>query len=335
MTGRTPTVARVEVVPVAGHDSMLLNLSGAHGPFFTRNIVIVTDCEGRTGVGEVPGGEAIRAHHRGRRHVPGRPARGAVPHACSATVARHVRRPRRRRARPADLRPAHDRPRRDRARIGAARPARSAPRRPGGGAARRRPAARRRADARLPVLRRRPRTDRPAVPGARPTPADDWERLRREEALTPEAIVRLAEAAQARYGFSDFKLKGGVLAGDAGGGRGHAPWPSGSRTPASRSTRTARWLLAEAVRLCRDLHGRARLRRGPVRRRGRVLRPGDHGRVPAGHRAADRHQHDRHRLARAGPRDPAAAPSTSRSPTRTSGRCAVRSGSPSCATNSA
>ena len=56
-----PTVARLEVVPVAGHDSMLLNLSGAHGPFFTRNVVIVTDSDGRTGLGEVPGGEAIRA----------------------------------------------------------------------------------------------------------------------------------------------------------------------------------------------------------------------------------------------------------------------------------
>ena len=50
----------LEVVPVAGHDSMLLNLSGAHGPFFTRNIAIVTDSEGREGLGEVPGGEAIR-----------------------------------------------------------------------------------------------------------------------------------------------------------------------------------------------------------------------------------------------------------------------------------
>ena len=46
-----PTVARVEVVPVAGHDSMLMNLSGAHGPFFTRNVVIVTDSDGRTGLG--------------------------------------------------------------------------------------------------------------------------------------------------------------------------------------------------------------------------------------------------------------------------------------------
>ena len=51
---------RVEVVPVAGHDSMLMNLSGAHGPFFTRNVVIVTDSDGRTGLGEVPGGEKIR-----------------------------------------------------------------------------------------------------------------------------------------------------------------------------------------------------------------------------------------------------------------------------------
>ena len=55
-----PTVASVEVVPVAGHDSMLLNLSGAHGPYFTRNVVIVADGEGRTGLGEVPGGDAIR-----------------------------------------------------------------------------------------------------------------------------------------------------------------------------------------------------------------------------------------------------------------------------------
>ncbi|MEV1179585.1 glucarate dehydratase, partial [Nonomuraea sp. NPDC049784] len=56
----TPTIQRVEVVPVAGYDSMLLNLSGAHGPFFTRNVVITTDSDGRTGLGEVPGGEAIR-----------------------------------------------------------------------------------------------------------------------------------------------------------------------------------------------------------------------------------------------------------------------------------
>ena len=55
-----PTVTEVKVVPIAGHDSMLMNLSGAHGPFFTRNVVILKDSAGNTGVGEVPGGEKIR-----------------------------------------------------------------------------------------------------------------------------------------------------------------------------------------------------------------------------------------------------------------------------------
>src|SRR5438105_11236511 len=56
----TPSVTALRVIPVAGRDSMLLNLSGAHGPFFTRNLLILTDSAGRTGVGEVPGGEKIR-----------------------------------------------------------------------------------------------------------------------------------------------------------------------------------------------------------------------------------------------------------------------------------
>ena len=69
-----PTIAHVEVVPVAGHDSMLMNLSGAHGPFFTRNIVIVTDSDGRTGLGEVPGGEKIRSTiEEAGRLINGRP----------------------------------------------------------------------------------------------------------------------------------------------------------------------------------------------------------------------------------------------------------------------
>ena len=57
---QTPVVTEMKVVPVAGRDSMLLNLSGAHGPFFTRNLVILTDSTGATGLGEVPGGEGIR-----------------------------------------------------------------------------------------------------------------------------------------------------------------------------------------------------------------------------------------------------------------------------------
>ena len=54
MSPKTPVVTDVTVVPVAGRDSMLLNLSGAHGPFFTRNLVIIADSAGNTGVGEVP-----------------------------------------------------------------------------------------------------------------------------------------------------------------------------------------------------------------------------------------------------------------------------------------
>ena len=60
-TAGTPVVTQMRVIPVAGRDGMLLNLSGAHGPFFTRNLVILTDSAGRTGVGEVPGGEKIRS----------------------------------------------------------------------------------------------------------------------------------------------------------------------------------------------------------------------------------------------------------------------------------
>src|SRR3954464_5799472 len=59
--GEWPLVTALRVVPVAGHDDMLMNLSGAHGPFFTRNVVILEDNDGNVGLGEVPGGEKIRA----------------------------------------------------------------------------------------------------------------------------------------------------------------------------------------------------------------------------------------------------------------------------------
>ncbi|HCP55565.1 MAG TPA: glucarate dehydratase, partial [Pseudomonas sp.] len=38
-----PKITELTVVPVAGQDSMLMNLSGAHGPYFTRNILILKD----------------------------------------------------------------------------------------------------------------------------------------------------------------------------------------------------------------------------------------------------------------------------------------------------
>ena len=61
MPHSSPVITQLRVIPVAGHDSMLMNLSGAHGAFFTRNLLILTDNAGRTGIGEVPGGEKIRA----------------------------------------------------------------------------------------------------------------------------------------------------------------------------------------------------------------------------------------------------------------------------------
>ncbi len=56
-----PTIREMRVIPVAGYDSLLLNLSGGHGPVFVRNLVVLEDNAGHTGVGETPGGEAIRA----------------------------------------------------------------------------------------------------------------------------------------------------------------------------------------------------------------------------------------------------------------------------------
>jgi len=94
----------------------------------------------------------------------------------------------------------------------------------------------------------RRRTDLPYR--AEPQAKDDWLRLRHEEALTPEAIVRLAEATHARYGFNDFKLKGGVLAGEV---EMQAVQALKARFPVARITLdpNGAWSLDEAVRLCR------------------------------------------------------------------------------------
>ena len=53
----TPIVTEMQVIPVAGYDSMLMTLSGAHAPYFTRNIVILKDSSGNTGIGEIHGGD--------------------------------------------------------------------------------------------------------------------------------------------------------------------------------------------------------------------------------------------------------------------------------------
>ena len=57
MLSKTPVVTEMQVIPVAGYDSMEMTLSGAHAPFFTRNLVIIKDSSGHTGIGEIHGGE--------------------------------------------------------------------------------------------------------------------------------------------------------------------------------------------------------------------------------------------------------------------------------------
>ena len=73
-TQSVPIITSMQVIPVAGYDSMLMNIGGAHGPYFTRNIVILTDSAGHVGVGEAPGGSTIEnALKDACAHVEGRP----------------------------------------------------------------------------------------------------------------------------------------------------------------------------------------------------------------------------------------------------------------------
>jgi glucarate dehydratase len=244
----TPLVTEMLVIPVAGDDSMLLNLSGAHGPLFTRNIVILKDNAGHVGAGEVPGGERIRATledarplvvgkpiasynavlNAVRQRFAGRDAGGRglqtfdlriMIHAVTAIEAAML-----------DLLGQH---------LGVPVAAllgegqqRSAVQMLGY----------------LFYVGDRKRTNLPYR--SEGSAKDDWFRLRNEEALTPASVVRLAEAAYQRYGFQDFKLKGGVLRGDE---EMKAVTALAKRFPDARITLdpNGAWSLDEAIRLCR------------------------------------------------------------------------------------
>lgn len=244
----TPRIVSVRAIPVAGQDSMLLNLSGAHAPFFTRNLAIIEDDSGHTGIGEVPGGEAIRRTIEeagplligqttgnynsllnkvqkafGDRDSGGRGLQTfdlrttihvvtALESALLDLLGQHLGVP------VAAL--LGDGQQRDRVEMLGY----------------------------LFYVGDRRKTDLPYRDGKDET--DAWLRLRDEEALTSEAIVRLAEATKERYGFRDFKLKGGVLQGDE---EIEAVTAIARRFPEARVTLdpNGAWSLEEAIRLCK------------------------------------------------------------------------------------
>lgn len=252
-TGETgsPVVTEMRVIPVAGEDSMLLNLSGAHGPLFTRNIVILRDNAGHIGAGEVPGGERIRqtledarplvvgqsiASYNAvlnaiRQQFADRDAGGRgqqtfdlriMIHAVTAVEAALL-----------DLMGQYlDVP--VAALLGEGQQRNSV-----------------QMLGYLFYIGDRKKTSLPyrSAPDAK----DGWFRLRDEEALTPETIVRLADAAHERYGFADFKLKGGVFAGE---NEMTAAAALAQRFPDARITLdpNGAWSLDEAIRLCRGQH---------------------------------------------------------------------------------
>ena len=248
----TPVITELRVIPVAGRDSMLLNLSGAHGPFFTRNLLILTDSAGHTGVGEVPGGEKIRqtledardlvvgqpigAHagllQRVQRQFADRDAGGrglqtfdlrTTIHAVTAIESALL-----------DLLGQHlDVP------VAALL-----------GEGQQRDAVEMLGY--LFYVGDKTKTDLPYA--SEPDADNAWSRVRHEVALTPEAIVRQAEATYERYGFKDFKLKGGVLRGED---EVQAIRALHERFPEARVTLDPNggWLLKDAIRLMRDMRG--------------------------------------------------------------------------------
>lgn len=247
-----PVVKAMRVVPVAGRDDMLLNLSGAHAPFFTRNIVLVTDSDGHTGLGEVPGGEKIRQTLEDARPLVEGQSIGNLQAILNAMRARFADRDAGGRGlQTFDLRTTiHTVTAVESALLDLQGQHMGVPVAALLGEGQQREAVQMLGYLFFVGDRRKTNLPYASEPDAR----DDWFRLRHEEAMTPEAIVRLAEAAQKRYGFQDFKLKGGVLAGDE---EVEAVKALHERFPQARVTLDPNggWLLKDAIRLGKKMQG--------------------------------------------------------------------------------
>jgi glucarate dehydratase len=251
-TSSTPTITALRVIPVAGRDSMLLNLSGAHGPFFTRNLLILTDSAGRTGVGEVPGGEKIRQTLEDARElVVGQPL-GSQQRLLQEVQQRFADRDAGGRGlQTFDLRTTiHAVTAIECALLDLLGQHLDVPVAALLGEGQQRDAVEM-----LGYLFYVGDTAKTDLPYASEPDADNtWSRLRHEAALTPEAIVRQAEAAFERYGFNDFKLKGGALRAEE---EIAAVQALHARFPQARVTfdPNGGWPLKDAIRLMRDLRG--------------------------------------------------------------------------------
>jgi glucarate dehydratase len=259
-TSSTPTITALRVIPIAGRDSMLLNLSGAHGPFFTRNLLILTDSAGHTGVGEVPGGEKIRQTLEDARELVVGQQLGSQQRLLQDVQHRFADRDSGGRGQQTfDLRTTiHAVTAIESALLDLLGQHLSVPVAALLGEGQQRDAVEMLGY--LFFIGDKRKTDLPYVGnvashlGAEDDSDCDWFRLRHEAAMTPEAVVRLAEAAFERYGFNDFKLKGGALRAEEEITAIHALH---ERFPQARVTLDPNggWLLKDAVRLMRDLRG--------------------------------------------------------------------------------
>jgi glucarate dehydratase len=251
-TKGTPVVTEMQVIPVAGHDSMLLNLSGAHAPFFTRNIIILKDSSGNTGLGEVPGGEGIRKTLEDSKSLVIGQSIGTYNKVLNSVRKAFAHRDSSGRGlQTFDLRiTIHAVTAIEAALLDLLGQFLNVPVAELLGEGQQRDSVK--VLGYLFYIGDRKKTDLPYLSGEGAD--NEWHRIRTEEAMTPEAIVRLAEATHELYGFEDFKLKGGVLRGED---EIEAIKSLHKRFPNARITLdpNGAWSLEEAVRLCKGMHG--------------------------------------------------------------------------------
>ena len=249
---KAPVVTEMQVIPVAGHDCMLMNLSGAHAPFFTRNIVIMKDSAGNTGLGEVPGGEKIRQTLEDAKALIIGKSLGEYKNIMTRMHKEFADRDSGGRGlQTFDLRTAiHAVTAVESAMLDLLGQFLNVPICALLGDGQQRDAVEMLAY--LFFVGDRNKTDLPYL--SNPDASCDWYRVRHEEAMTPEGVVRLAEAAYEKYGFNDFKLKGGVLRGVE---EAEAIKALAKRFPEARVTLdpNGAWSLAEAIEIGKDLKG--------------------------------------------------------------------------------